>query len=135
MLNGNFINLMKIPYSEPRALLATVRALEPLFFTNFLTNQNEYLTHCSLSDWTLKKLSLFSFFVPVLLGIHRNPRQKEFFNSCEIIQFIHLDISTWTEPWDIFRIKFRNGILLALQIKAFGPKIGKFFLFSVPINP
>jgi hypothetical protein len=30
-----------------------------------------------------KKMDPLQFCLPVCLGIHRNPKQKEFFNSCE----------------------------------------------------
>ena len=35
-----------------------------------------------LSDWTLEKWAL-GFCLPVFLGIHRNPKQKDLFISCE----------------------------------------------------
>ena len=48
------------------------------------------------------------FCLTVILGIHRNPKQKEFFNLCEgflryTIQFIHLDESL---RWPLFLVSF-----------------------------
>ena len=43
----------------------------------------EIHTHCYFSRLNLKKMGPLQFCLPVFLGIHRNPKQKEIFNSCE----------------------------------------------------
>ena len=68
------------------------------------------------------------FCLPVFLGIHSNPKQKEIVNSCEVFlklsylfTFIHMD-KHLERAWVKFLIKSQNGTSLALQMKAFGPK-------------
>ena len=47
-------------------------------------NLREKLGHTViLSDRTLKKMDPLQFYLPVFLGIHRNPKQNDFFNLCE----------------------------------------------------
>ena len=41
----------------------------------------EDLTHCYSLRSNLKKMIPLQFCLPIFLGIHRNPKQKEFFNS------------------------------------------------------
>ena len=41
------------------------------------------LSHCYYIRLNLKKMGPLQFCLPVFLGIHRNPKQKEIFNSCE----------------------------------------------------
>ena len=76
----------------------------------------------------LKKMDPLQFCLPIFLGIHRNPRQKDFFNSCKgflklshLSTCIHLD-KHLDGAYDIFWIESLNGTFLALQTKAFGPK-------------
>ena len=40
-----------------------------------------FSTHCYFARLNLKKMGSLQFCLPVFLGIHRNPKQKEFFNS------------------------------------------------------
>ena len=40
-------------------------------------------THCYFTRLNLKKMGLLQFCLPIFLGFHRNPKQKEIFNSCE----------------------------------------------------
>ena len=50
-----------------------------------------------------KRISTFSFCLLVFLEIHRNLKQKEFFNSCEgffeIFSSIYSLLSTWIFTW------------------------------------
>ena len=39
--------------------------------------------HCYSIRLNLKKMGPLQFCLPVFLGIHRNPKQKESFNLCE----------------------------------------------------
>jgi hypothetical protein len=41
------------------------------------------ISHCYFAKLNLKKMGPLQFFLPVFLEIHRNPKQKEIFNSCE----------------------------------------------------
>ena len=51
-------------------------------------------THCYSIRLNLNKMGPLQFCFPVCLEIHRNPKQKEFFNSCE--GFLRLSLlSTW----------------------------------------
>jgi len=43
--------------------------------------------HCDYIRLNVKKMGPLQFCLPVFLGIHRDPKQKEFFNSCEVRDF------------------------------------------------
>ena len=66
-------------------------------------------SHCYSIRSNLKKMGPLQFCLPVFLGIHRNPKQKDFFNLFEEffrynIIYPHLSawISAWTEPETYF---------------------------------
>ena len=91
------------------------------------------MTHCL--DLVLNGLLTRRNFwhIPGLLGNYTIPKWKEFLKSREPIlrksylsTFIHIN-KHMDGARDIFWIKSLNGTFLALQIKAFGPKI---FWFS-----
>ena len=60
-----------------------------------------YITHCYFIRLNPKRISPCQFYLPALLGIHRNPRQKYFFES---------------------RINSNNGPFITIPIKSFGSK-------------
>ena len=81
------------------------------FFFGRGKNENTYFSHQFEIDnlWNTlifyqiepKKMDPLQFCLPVFLAIHRNPRQKEFFNLRErflILSYLSTFISTWTEP-------------------------------------
>ena len=75
-----------------------------------------------------QKKGTFQFCFPGLLGIHRNPKWKEFLRSCE--SFLKkVSICTLTDlnpgfggPWNKLQIILVNGTFIMPQKKSFGQK-------------
>ena len=86
-------------------------------------------THYLFTIMNTQKKGTFQFCFPGLLGIHRNPKWKEFLRSCE--SFLKkVSICTLTDlnpgfdgPWKKLWIFFVNGTFLMPQKKSFGQKI------------
>ena len=55
----------------------------PDIHLDFKSFNPKYNPHCYSIRSNLKKMGPLQFCLPVFLGIHRNPIQKEFFHSCE----------------------------------------------------
>ena len=51
--------------------------------STFTIDRVKILSHCYSIRSNLKEMGPLQFCLPVFLRIHRNPKQKEFFNSCE----------------------------------------------------
>ena len=60
------------------------------FICNFIIGKFQllfrgfYCSHCYFTRLNLKKMGPLQFCPSIFLGIHRNPKQKDFFNYCEV---------------------------------------------------
>ena len=69
---------------------------------------SQSVTHCYSVRSNLQKMGPLQFCLPVFLGIHRNPKQKDFLiparDFCDnpIYPLLSSWISTWTEPETYF---------------------------------
>ena len=89
---------------------------------NWVLKFSMWGAHCFFTIMNHERRITFWFYIPVLLGIHRNPNWKEFLKFCK--SFLRKSqLSTLTNlnpgfggPWDIL------GIFIMLQKKSFGQK-------------
>ena len=65
------------------SLFATVFPLASLFYLNVCIILGK--SHCYFEILNLRKKGPFQFCSVVLIGIHRNPKEKESLESCEIL--------------------------------------------------
>ena len=68
-------------YQDSKCLVSVACFAGPVVCL-FVRQATQY-SHCYFTRLNLKKMGPLQFCLPVFLGIHRNPKQKEFLNSCE----------------------------------------------------
>ena len=83
------------------------------------------MSHFYFTRLNPRRINPVQFCLPALLGIHRNPRHKEFLKSSKgflrLYSNLSSQISTWTDLRH-FWINSNNGTFIAFQMKSFGSK-------------